>query len=183
MPDQAALDASGIDVEAFLSYRKAWYDGSIRGMDTEIGRLLARIEELGLTGRVVVAVIGDHGEEFLEHGRSWHGQTVYGELTQVPFILWAPGRVPADRQVGDTVRAIDLMPTLLELSGLPVPESLQGQSLLPLLGADGASGQTWVERARGCRGACADRGRGRRPARVIRPGSRRVATDSQRDTR
>ena len=146
MPDQADLDASGIDVEAFLSYRKAWYDGSIRGMDTEIRRLLARIETLGLTNSVVVAVIGDHGEEFLEHGSSWHGQSVYGELTQVPLILWAPGRVPAGRQVGDTVRAIDLMPTLLELSGLPVPDSLQGQSLLPLLDADGASGQTWVER-------------------------------------
>ena len=147
MPDQADLDASGIDVEAFLSYRKAWYDGSIRGMDTEIGRLVARIEELGLTGSVVVAVVGDHGEEFLEHGSSWHGQSVYGELTQVPLILWAPGRVPAGRQVGDTVRAIDLMPTLLELSGLPVPDDLQGQSLLPLLGADGTSGQTrWIVR-------------------------------------
>ena len=147
MPDQADLDASGIDVEAFLSYRKAWYDGSIRGMDTEIGRLVARIEELGLTGSVVVAVVGDHGEEFLEHGSSWHGQSVYGELTQVPLILWAPGRVPAGRQVGDTVRAIDLMPTLLELSGLPVPDGLQGQSLLPLLGADGTSGQTrWIVR-------------------------------------
>ena len=146
MPAQADLDASGIDVEAFLSYRKAWYDGSIRGMDAEIGRLIARLEELGLADSVVVAVGGDHGEEFLEHGSSWHGQSVYGELTQVPLILWAPGRVPAGRQVGDTVRTIDLMPTLLELSGLPVPDSLQGQSLLPLLGASGATGQTWVVR-------------------------------------
>ena len=147
MPNQADLDASGIDVEAFLSYRKAWYDGSIRGMDAEIGRLLVRIEALGLTDRVVLAFIGDHGEEFLEHGSSWHGQSVYGELTQVPFILWAPGRVPASRQVGETVRTIDLLPTLLELSGLPVPESVQGQSLLPLLGAsEQTSGQAWVVR-------------------------------------
>ena len=147
MPSQADLDASEIDVEAFLSYRKAWYDGSIRGMDTEVGRLLARLEALGLTDRVVVAVVGDHGEEFLEHGSSWHGQSVYGELTQVPLILWAPGRIPAGRQVSDTVRTIDLMPTLLELSGLPLPETLQGQSLLPLLApGDGMEQPGWIHR-------------------------------------
>ena len=139
MPSQADLDASGIDVEAFLLYREAWYDGSIRGMDTEIGRVLERIDELGLTDRVVVAVVGDHGEEFLEHGHSWHGQSVYGELTQVPLILWGPGRIPAGRQIGDTVQTIDLMPTVLELSGLPAPDNLQGQSLLPLLVGDGAA--------------------------------------------
>ncbi|MEE2612319.1 MAG: sulfatase [Acidobacteriota bacterium] len=147
MPSQADLDASEIDVDAFLSYRKAWYDGSIRGMDTEVGRLLARLEALGLTDRVVVAVVGDHGEEFLEHGSSWHGQSVYGELTQVPLILWAPGRIPAGRQVSDTVRTIDLMPTLLELSGLPLPETLQGQSLLPLLApGDGMEQPGWIHR-------------------------------------
>ncbi len=116
-------------------------------MDTEIGRLLGRLEELGLTNDVAVAVVGDHGEEFLEHGNSWHGQSVYGELTRVPLLLWAPGHVPAGRQVAETVRTIDLMPTLLELSGLPVPETLQGQSLLPLLADDGGSQQSgWITR-------------------------------------
>ena len=147
MPSQADLDASEIDAEAFLSYRKAWYDGSIRGMDTEVGRLLAHLEALGLTDRVVVAVVGDHGEEFLEHGSSWHGQSVYGELTRVPLIVWAPGRIPSGRTVGETVRTIDLMPTLLELSGLPLPETLQGQSLLPLLAAgDGMERPGWIHR-------------------------------------
>ena len=147
MPSQSDLDASGVDAEAFLSYRRAWYDGSIRGMDAEIGRLVERLEHLGLTERVAVAFVGDHGEEFLEHGNSWHGQSVYGELTRVPLILWAPGRVPAGRQVADTVRTIDLMPTLLDLSGLSVPDSLQGQSLLPLLGGDAdTTSPGWVVR-------------------------------------
>ena len=147
MPSQAEIDASGVDADTFMTYRKGWYDGSIRGMDTEIGRLVARIAELGLAERVVIAVIGDHGEEFLEHGASWHGQSVYGELTQVPLILWAPGHVPAARHVGDTVRAIDLMPTLLELSGLQVPDDLQGQSLLPLLGTDETADRpAWIAR-------------------------------------
>ncbi|MDP6580222.1 MAG: sulfatase [Vicinamibacterales bacterium] len=147
MPSRADLDSSGIDVDAFMAYRKAWYDGSIRGMDAEIGRLLEHLEQLDLADRVVVAVVGDHGEEFLEHGNSWHGQSVYGELTRVPLILWAPGRLPAGRQVDETVRTIDLMPTLLELSGMGAPDTLQGQSLMPLLGADATTaGPGWIAR-------------------------------------
>jgi len=147
MPSQTDLDAAGIDTEAFLAYRLGWYDGSIRGMDTEIGRLLERVQTLGLTDRVVVAVVGDHGEEFLEHGRSWHGHSVYGELTQVPLTIWAPGRLPEGRSVKETVRTIDLMPTLLELSGLAVPEGLQGQSLRPLVAPDGGPDRArWLTR-------------------------------------
>ena len=76
-------------------------------------------------------------EEFLEHGRHWHGNTVYGEMTNVPLILSWPGRLSPGKVVRETVESIDLMPTLLELSLLPVPETLQGQSLLPLLAEEG----------------------------------------------
>ncbi|HJN45029.1 MAG: hypothetical protein CL477_02530 [Acidobacteria bacterium] len=147
MPSRANVDTSGIDVDAFMAYRQAWYDGSIRGMDAEIGRLLEHLEQLGLANRVVVAVVGDHGEEFLEHGNSWHGQSVYGELTRVPLILWAPGHLPGGHHVDETVRTIDLMPTLLELSGVGVPDSLQGQSLMPLLGVEGRTDEPgWIVR-------------------------------------
>ena len=54
-------------------------------------------------------------------------------MTNVPLILSWPGRLPAGKVVPETVQSIDLMPTLLELSHLPLPETLQGQSLLPLL--------------------------------------------------
>ncbi|MAW63997.1 MAG: hypothetical protein CL473_08470 [Acidobacteria bacterium] len=133
MPTQAELDASGVDVEAFMSYRRDWYDGSILGMDAEIGRLVQQLDQLALRDRVVVAFIGDHGEEFLEHGSSWHGETVYAEVTRVPLIIRAPGKILPGRRVDETVRTIDLMPTLLELTDLSAPETLQGQSLLPLI--------------------------------------------------
>ena len=141
MPTQADLDASGIDVEAFMSYRRDWYDGSILGMDAEIGRLVQYLDQLALRDRVVVALIGDHGEEFLEHGSSWHGESVYAEVTRVPLIIRAPGRISPGRRVDETVRTIDLMPTLLELTNLSAPEALQGQSLLPLI--DGGD-TTWA---------------------------------------
>ncbi|HVR72247.1 MAG TPA: sulfatase [Vicinamibacteria bacterium] len=137
-PDE--LRAAGIDPAAFIRYSKDWYDGSIRGMDAEIARLVERIEELGLRDRSLVAFFADHGEEFHEHGNMWHGRTVYGEMMRVPLIMWGPGHVPEGLSVEDPVQLVDIMPTLLETSGLSVPKEAQGQSLRPLLAARDAPG-------------------------------------------
>jgi len=135
MPTLKELEKAGIDPDYFISLKKDWYDGSIRGMDTEIGRLLERLEELGLDEKTLVIFISDHGEEFFDHGKVGHGKTVYSELTHVPLIVRWPGGVPEGAEVFETVRTIDLMPTILELCRLPLPEGMQGQSLLPLLAA------------------------------------------------
>jgi len=135
MPTRDELVKSGFDADAYTAYNEGWYDGSIRGMDAEIGRLMEHLTVLGLTDETLVVFTGDHGEEFLEHGRSFHGQSVYGELIDVPLILRRPGSIPAGRRVADNVESIDVMPTLLTLSALPVPEGAQGVSLTPLLTA------------------------------------------------
>jgi arylsulfatase A-like enzyme len=135
LPTQSEMDASGVDQDRYLDREKIWYDASIRAMDVEIGRLLERLEERGLDERTIVAIVADHGEEFLEHGRHFHGKTAYGEMINVPLMLWWPGVVPPT-EVETTVQTIDLMPTLLELSRIDVPEIAQGQSLLPLLVKD-----------------------------------------------
>ncbi|HUG44146.1 MAG TPA: sulfatase [Acidobacteriota bacterium] len=135
MPRRHELEEAGIDPERYVDHDKDWYDGSIRGMDVEFGRLLQRLRTLGLEDKVVIAFISDHGEEFLEHDWTFHGQSVYGELINVPLFLYGPSFVPPGPRIDETVRNIDLMPTLLELSHLEVPDSLQGQSLLPLLSA------------------------------------------------
>jgi arylsulfatase A-like enzyme len=133
MATRDELLKAGLDSEAYLRYSKDWYDGSIRGMDTEIGRLVERLQELGLNDRAVIAFYADHGEEFHDHGRMWHGQSIYGEMLRVPLIFWGPGRVPKGLKVDEPVELIDIMPTLLEYAGLPPPQAIQGQSLRPLL--------------------------------------------------
>jgi arylsulfatase A-like enzyme len=137
-PDE--LRAAGIDPAAYIRYSKDWYDGSIRGMDAEIARVVERLEELGLRDRSLVAFFADHGEEFHEHGNMWHGRTVYGEMMRVPLIVWGPGHVPKGLKIEEPVQLIDVMPTLLEVSGLTVPKEAQGQSLRPLLAAPDAQG-------------------------------------------
>ena len=141
MPNRAELVQAGVDPDAYTAFNEGWYDGSIRAMDVEIGRVMEQLRALGLSDKTLVVVTGDHGEEFLEHGRSFHGQSVYGELTNVPLILHFPGSVPAGKRVSDAVEAIDIMPTLLTLSGLPVPQEAQGASLVPLM-----SGAPWTRR-------------------------------------
>jgi len=146
MPTREELVRAGIDPVEFVSYDRDWYDGSIRGMDAEIGRLLERLAGLGIDKDALVVFTGDHGEEFHEHGRMFHGQSVYGELTNVPLIFWRPGSVPAGVVVDQTVQVVDLMPTLLEMSGLAAPEGMQGRSLAPLVspGEDGAGASQTV---------------------------------------
>jgi arylsulfatase A-like enzyme len=128
------MEKAGLDPAEYIAYEKDWYDGSIRGMDAEVGRLIERLRTLGLEQKVQIAFVADHGEEFIEHGKMFHGHTVYSELTNVPLMLYRPGTIPAVK-VSETVRNIDLMPTLLDLSGLPAPEGAQGQSLVPLIAA------------------------------------------------
>ncbi|PYQ12847.1 MAG: hypothetical protein DMF80_18145 [Acidobacteria bacterium] len=140
MATRDELIKAGLDPEAYLRYSKDWYDGSIRGMDAEIARLVERLRELGLGDRTVIAFFADHGEEFHDHGRMWHGQSIYGEMLRVPLIFWAPGRVPKGLKVEEPVELIDVMPTVLEMAGLPVPRTAQGQSLRPLLATDGKGG-------------------------------------------
>jgi arylsulfatase A-like enzyme len=146
LPKLEEIEKSGIDVERFVAHERAWYDASVKAMDVEIGRLMERLEELGLDERVMIAFTSDHGEEFLEHGRHFHGYNTYGEMLNVPLFLWWPAGIPSGMEVAPTVQGIDVMPTLLEVSRIPVPELAQGQSLLPLLAAGGTAGLGWAPR-------------------------------------
>jgi arylsulfatase A-like enzyme len=146
MPTRDELTKAGLDPEAFVQHDRDWYDGSIRGMDTEIGRLMQALRRLGIADDTLVVILSDHGEEFLEHGRMFHGQSVYGELSQVPLIVHWPAGVAKGRVVDELVQSIDVMPTLLDLSGIPRPDGLQGQSFRSLITQTNGSAVRWQRR-------------------------------------
>jgi hypothetical protein len=97
--------------------------------------LLARLDAPDLRESSVVVILSDHGEEFWEHGSVLHAHTLYQELLHVPLLLRAPGRDGGVR-IAARVSLLDVVPTLLQLLGLPAPPDAQGRSLVPLL--DGA---------------------------------------------
>jgi choline-sulfatase len=108
-----------------------------RQSEVLVASFLEELETLGLTESTVVAFLSDHGESWGErfHAKDdvqgvyhMHGATLFDEIVEVPLILSAPGRL--DPAVVDyQVRSVDLLPTLLELAGLPARET-DGESLL-----------------------------------------------------
>ncbi len=147
LPLDIDIEAAGVDREAFITHEENWYDGSILGMDAEVARLFERLGELGLDDDTLLVFMSDHGEEFLEHGRHFHGNTAYGEMVNVPLFFWWPGVVPTGAVVDELVQSLDVMPTVLDLAGLRVPDAAQGQSLVPLMAASDAPEELgWVSR-------------------------------------
>jgi arylsulfatase A-like enzyme len=92
------------------------YDACTWSGDYWVGRILARLDELGLSDETVVAYTSDHGEELFDHGLATHAQSVYRELTAVPLVLAGPG-VPRGERVAVPVSSLHLAPTLARLAG------------------------------------------------------------------
>jgi arylsulfatase len=116
------------------------YDGEVHFVDAQVGELLAAVEALGLASRVSVVFTSDHGESFGEYGHYGHSVQMYQENLRIPLIVRDARFEP--RRVRAVVQAIDIMPTILELAGIPANGDGQGRSLVPLLrGTSGAWSQ------------------------------------------
>jgi arylsulfatase A-like enzyme len=109
------------------------YDGQVRLVDDQLGRILDELESRGLLDDTIVVVSADHGEEFWDHGRFFHGQSLHDELLHVPLVVRLPGRRSAGTVVERPVRSIDIAPSLLDWMGVPVPPSFEGTPLASVL--------------------------------------------------
>jgi arylsulfatase A-like enzyme len=114
------------------------YDREIRFTDDELRSLFDALEGLGLGGNTVFVLTSDHGEEFLEHGLLRHGAHMYQESVIVPLMFWGPG-IPAGKRIEFPVGHIDLMPTILDILSVRLPEAIEGESLVALI--DGGGGE------------------------------------------
>jgi len=113
----------------------ALYDAEIAGNDAAFGRLLAELRARGLYDPLLLVFVSDHGEELFDHGGWEHGATLYQELVHVPLLLKLPRGVGAGRRIGEKVRQVDVLPTILDVLDGETPRGIQGRSLLPLLQA------------------------------------------------
>ena len=111
----------------------AKYDGAISFTDREIGRLLEGLKQASLLDNAVVVVTADHGESFGDNGRWFHPLILYNSVLRVPLIIRYPPAVPQGLAIDPIVRSIDIMPTILELAGIPFSKQIEGSSLLPLI--------------------------------------------------
>jgi arylsulfatase A-like enzyme len=125
--DGKALEESDFQQLRYL------YDAEIRYLDDQIASLWNKLKELGLLNDTIVVFISDHGETLGEHGFLDHGHLLYQEQVRIPFLIIGPGKWSGGEQVAESVRIVDVFPTLLEQLQIPQPQNIQGRSLLHLL--------------------------------------------------
>lgn len=119
----------------------AAYYAMIEQVDTAMGEMLQTLEETGQADNTIVIFMSDHGEMLGDHGIYLKGPYFYDCLTRVPLMIRWPKHFQGGRKVDALVELVDIVPTLLDTAGIPVPSGVQGRSLMPLL-----SGQTTTHR-------------------------------------
>jgi len=122
--------------EEDLEWARAWYAARVQVVDSLLGSFLQSVKELGLDRRAIVVVLGSNGFALQEHGDLF-GESLYPPVTHVPMMIRLPGAAEV-RNISKIVEVVDLMPTILELTGLKPPAGIQGKSLLPILDGGGA---------------------------------------------
>ncbi|MBN2577811.1 MAG: sulfatase [Pirellulales bacterium] len=108
------------------------YYASVSFVDALVGRLLDELDRLGLHDNTIVVLFGDHGFHLGDHGL-WTKKTNFEEATRSPLIICAPGQKHPGAKCDALVEFVDIYPTICELAGLPVPDDLEGISLVPLM--------------------------------------------------
>ncbi len=108
----------------------AGYYASVTFMDRQLGRILDHLETLGLRDSTAIVFTSDHGYHLGEH-TFWQKSNLHEEVTRVPMIVGVPGK-PAGR-TDAFAELVDLFPTLADLAGHEIPDSVQGKSLVPVL--------------------------------------------------
>jgi uncharacterized sulfatase len=134
-PDYAPWQESGWGNHGFQSHvhrredlqkNLAIYYGMLSFMDHEIGRILTRLDALGLADNTLVVFTTDHGHFLGQHGLIAKGAFHYEDMIRIPFLVRWPGKVPAG-QVSDVLQStVDLAPTFLTAAGLSIPGLMQG---------------------------------------------------------
>ncbi len=124
----------------------AVYYGMVSFMDDQIGRMLARLDELGLAEDTLVVFTSDHGHFLGQHGLVAKGPFHYEDVIRVPFIVRYPGRVPAGGQSAAIQNLVDLPVTFLSAAGIDVPGRMTGVDQLDAwTGGDAVRRGTVVE--------------------------------------
>jgi arylsulfatase A-like enzyme len=125
------LSGAFVPSEKEKIWMKALYDGEIRYVDDSLGRLFNALKKMDIYNDSLVILTSDHGEEFWDHGRYYHGHSMYNEVLSVPLIIKPPGGKESKR-VDTQVSLNNVMPTILDYCNISLgKKELYVDSLLP----------------------------------------------------
>ena len=126
----AEARARGVDPDLWARRASQRYDAEIAHNDHNISELIGKLKELSVLDNTLVVIVSDHGEEFLDHGWTSHGHSLYQELTHTVLLFRNPKLFPEARRVAELVQVIDVAPTILDLLGIQHEGVMQGRSLV-----------------------------------------------------
>lgn len=126
VPDTADLP------EEYEKQLKHGYYAAVSYMDAQLGRILDKLDDLGLTKDTIIILWGDHGWKLGEHNR-WCKHSNFEDDARAPLIVSVPGMKQAGQSTDALVEFVDIYPTLVELAGLSMPSHLEGMSFAKLL--------------------------------------------------
>lgn len=134
-PDFGPWKKTGWTLHGYLSHLHdrselardvAVYYGMVSLMDKYIGRILDRLEELGIADNTLVVFTTDHGHFFGQHGLVAKGAFHYEDMIKVPFIARYPGVIPEGAESAAMQTLVDLAPTFLSVAGIDIPGVMTG---------------------------------------------------------
>ena len=121
------------------------YCECVVSVDEQVGRLLAKLEEMEILDDTIIIYAGDNGHLWGEHGL-YDKRVAYEESIRIPFMVRYPGIIKdPGRRAQQMVLNIDLAPTILDLAGIGIPSHMQGQSMAPILRSASTRGRSsWL---------------------------------------
>lgn len=122
------------------------HDEEILYADSRLAKFVELLKKVGRLEQTTLFVTSDHGEQFLEHGYWEHGLDLHAELTRIPLVVTGP-EIARGAACQTPAQLFDVMPTILDLFGLPPPHAMEGRSLLPEL-RGGAGSQPGARKVR-----------------------------------
>jgi arylsulfatase A-like enzyme len=138
------------DFDRNITQTRSNYLGILRLIDDQLGRFLTFLDEAGLREDTIIVYTSDHGDFWGEYGLIRKGPELPEVLTRIPMVVTGPGISPRAEREEAHVSLADIMPTLCEAAGAPLPAGVQGRSLWPLLTGDGASAEGYPANAFSC---------------------------------
>lgn len=113
-------------------YRGSEYDGEVAYVDSELSRLVNALRLAHVMEGTVIVLTADHGEGLGDHGELTHAVFAYEEMLHVPLIILTGDKRVRGRTVDSLVQHVDIMPTVLDLLGFPLPAGIRGVPLAPM---------------------------------------------------
>jgi arylsulfatase A-like enzyme len=134
--EQLRIYTGGLDLSPEqIGIARGTYYGMVSLVDVQVGRLVDCLRRAGVLDNTILAINSDQGWQLGEHGL-WKKRVHYDDNVKAPLVLSCPARLPQGKVVTEPVEMIDFIPTLMDLSGLEVPNSIRGRSLMPLIRGD-----------------------------------------------